>query len=241
MTHAYHEQVRDHYERFPYPTYSWFSLGSWKQLESVDLKTWGIEGKIENAWIAGCGTIAPLMFGRRNPETAFFCTDLSEKSLRQLKWRLFLQGIRNVKSLAEDIMMSNYREQFDAVDCYGVLHHNFSPAHALKKLTDALRPGGVLRLMVYRRKARQEIEELRAKIVQKGLKNISDLKKEIKSAGLSFMGDLSNSSGIADALLNPVVHTYDNESFDRLIESEARLKLFKFDETSNFIAFLKRI
>lgn len=241
MISGYHQQVADHYERFPYPQYPWYAHGSWRQLESVDLRTWGIEGKIENAWIAGCGTIAPLMFGRRNPAVAFFATDLSTRSLRSLKWRLTLFGIRNVRLAQEDILESAYADLFDAIDCFGVLHHTVSPQKALSKMARALRPGGVMRLMVYSREARSEIENLRRQVVEQGLKDLAAVENFLNSIDFVRRGDLLTRNGIADALLNPIVSTFDETSLDQLIEAQANLKILKRSSGGNFVTFLRRL
>jgi len=204
------------------------------------LADWDIDGDVKNVWIAGCGTIAPLMFGRRNPDVAFYATDLSTKALTRLRWRLNIFGIRNVKLSVEDLFESAYQEIFDAIDCYGVLHHTVSPKKALESMAKALRPGGVLRLMVYSRDARYEIESLRKEIVDKGLKDISMIEKIIKDRGLKRIREFLTRNGVADALLNPIVSTFDRESFSQLLESQPRLKTLKVSSSGNFVAFLKK-
>lgn len=240
MISPYHQQIADHYEKHPYPSYPLFGLGGWSQLQSVDLSAWPLGRAVRDVWIAGCGTIAPLMFGRRNPRVSFLATDLSSSALRRLRVRLWLHGIHNIRLLQEDIMLSHYVESFDAIDCYGVIHHTFSPQLALERLARALRPGGVLRLMVYSREARETIEALRSEVLAKRMKSMREIKSLIAERGVVRSGDLAHSAGIADALLNPVVQTYDEESLQTLIESQKLLKLVAIDSTSNYIVWLKR-
>ena len=121
MTSGYHQPVANHYEKFPYPYYPLYGLGAWSQLESVDLKSWGLHSAPKDLWIAGCGTIAPLMFGRRNPNVKIIATDLSSKTIRLSKKRLKLYGIRNVSFLQQDLLQAGFEENFDAVDAYGVI------------------------------------------------------------------------------------------------------------------------
>lgn len=256
MISGYHQQVADHYERYPYPDYPWYALGSWRSLASVDLRNWGIEGAIENAWIVGSGTIAPLMFGRRNPRVKFLATDLSSASLRSARRRLALFGIRNVQTRVEDLIEVKYPQHFDAIDCYGVLHHTASPALSLLQLAQSLRKGGVLRLMVYAAHARRRIEELRAEVVGRG--ETSPSSKRLSESALAewvraklrepspapsdgLQRELATPAGRADALLNPIVHVYTQDTFDRLLKSVDILKPLKIDATGNFIAHLQRV
>lgn len=240
MISPYHENISKHYEKYPYPSYPLWGFGSWSQLSSVDLKNWGIVGGVQTAWIVGCGTIAPMMFGRRNPEVSFFASDFSKSVLRTLKLRLFLFGIRNVKTIHEDLVESRYVEAFDAIDCYGVLHHTFSPGIAFEKLVRALRPGGVLRLMVYRREVRAEIERLRSEIVEKGIKDLRDVKNFLQEQKISATGDLSNPAGIADALLNPIVHTFDEEALQNLLKTQPQMKILKKESVGNWVVLLSK-
>ncbi len=240
MISPYHQQIADHYEKYPYPSYPLFGLGGWGQLASVDLSSWPLIRPARDVWIAGCGTIAPLMFGRRNPRISFLATDLSSSALRRLRLRLWLHGIHNVRVLQEDIMVSHYTDSFDAIDCYGVIHHTFSPQLSLEKLARALRPGGVLRLMVYSRQSRAQIEALRSEVLTKKMKSMREIKALIAQRSVPRTGDLAQSAGIADALLNPVVQTYDEESLQSLIDSQKLLKLIAIDSSSNYVVWLKR-
>jgi hypothetical protein len=94
--------------------------------------------------------------------------------------------------------------------------------------------------MVYSREARKTIEALRSEVLAKRMKSMREIKSLIAERGVVRSGDLAHSAGIADALLNPVVQTYDEESLQTLIESQKLLKLVAIDSTSNYIVWLKR-
>lgn len=240
MISGYHEQIADHYEKHPYPSYPIYAAGPWSQLKSVDLTQWGILGPIRDCWIAGSGTIAPLMFARRNPHVAFRATDFSASALRSLRRRLRIYGVHNVCLAREDILETRYDEAFDAIDCFGVIHHTFSPQLALTRLAQALRVGGVLRLMVYSQAGRGRLEALRSEVRQKGLKDLGLIQKFLTEQKIERSGDLTNSAGIADALLNPIVHTYDEPNFRNLLASVPRLQVLDLKEEGNFVAFLRK-
>jgi SAM-dependent methyltransferase len=235
MISGYHTPVADHYEKFPYPVYPWYSLGSWRDMSTVDTRFWGAKRDIQDIWIAGCGTIAPAMFGRRNYFARIWATDLSERTLKIAKRRLRLLGIRNVHLRQEDVFESNYSEAFDAVDSFGVLHHTVSPQRALSKLAQSLRPGGVLRFMVYSQEARQKLEELRKEVIEQKLISLDAVENFLRLRSIDRKGDLYHPNSVADALLNPVVHTYTEEKVRELVASVPSLSILKFDSTSNFI------
>jgi len=241
MISPYHEEISKHYEKYPYPAYPLLGFGAWSQLESVNLKNWGIEGEVRSVWIVGCGTIAPMMFGRRNPDVSIFASDFSKSVLNVLKRRLLLFGVRNVKPVHEDLMETRYQEAFDAIDCFGVLHHTFSPSLGLDRLVNALRTGGVLRLMIYRREARHLIEDLRREVVEMGIRELSGVRKFLSGRKVDLKGDLSSSSGIADALLNPIVHTFDEEALESLLKTQPRLKILKRSESGNWTLYLQKM
>ena len=241
MISPYHQQIAEHYERYPYPSYPWFGLGGWTQLQSVDLNSWPSDRPIRDLWIAGCGTIAPLMFGRRNPHVSILASDLSATALQRLRMRLWLYGVHNVRLHKEDLVMAHYKDDFDAIDCFGVLHHTFSPQMALERLARALREGGILRLMVYSREARRAIEDLRAEVLSRKLTSIAQVKSLLSERKIRRCGDLVSKAGIADALLNPIVQTFDEESLRALIESQKSLQLVGMEDRSNYIVWLKKV
>ena len=71
------KDVAQHYEKYPYPTYPLHAFGRWRDLSRVDLRSWGVNTPHPKLWISGCGTISPLMFGRRNPSAEILASDLS--------------------------------------------------------------------------------------------------------------------------------------------------------------------
>ena len=58
-------------------------------------------------------------------------------------------GIRNLALENKSINDVNYKEEFDYIICTGVIHHNADPIGTLNKLAAALKPDGILELMVY--------------------------------------------------------------------------------------------
>lgn len=234
------DEVKGHYETYPYPSYPLFVQGRWSDLARVDLKKWGVHSRSPTLWIAGCGTIAPLMFGRRNPSAQILATDLSQKSLRISRQRCFIYGIHNIEFMQEDLLTSTRENKFDAIDAYGVIHHTPEPARALEVLVQGLKPGGILRLMVYSADARASYERKRKEYLSKGLKLPeieTDLSKETEAKDF----ELSTKSGRADAFLHPLVHTYREEELRTLISKVSNVEIVSLENRWNFIVFLRRV
>lgn len=235
-----HEAVAKHYERHPYPQYPWFFWGRWRDLGSVDLKSWGIEGSIREAWLCGAGTVQPLLFARRNPRVRFLATDLSQKSLTHARWRCRLYGAWNVEFQKQDLMTMKEEARFCAIDAYGVIHHCESPRRALESLVRALRVGGVLRLMLYSTEVRSEIEQIRSELLkQKRDWSDAELCAELRQRSVEFSGDLKSKSGRADALLHPLVHCFDDDQVEDLLRGLALKKLSHINR-SNHVLMLKK-
>lgn len=235
------ERVRQHYDQYPYPYYPWYARARWHQLESVDFKSWKISRGVRDAWIAGCGSISPLMFGRRNPSVRIVASDLSEKSLKILAWRQLLYGIHNVLRRQENLLESDYHEAFDAIDCFGVLHHLPDPSQGLRILAKALRPQGVLRLMLYDREKRKDLEKWRQELIEKSISDLAEVDRFLKERGIERTGDLSSQVGMADALLHPLVWTYDRAELDRLLKSVPELRVRDIRDQSNFVIFCEKL
>lgn len=235
-----HAEVSEHYEKYPYPDYPFFALGRWRDLESVDLSGWQIQREVRDLWICGSGTIAPLMFARRNPAVRIVATDLSRKTLNIARRRLALYGYHNVCLKQEDLYASQAVESFDAIDAFGVIHHVESPEKALRVLVTALRKGGVMRLMIYAADVRHEIEDLRTEVKRAHLMSLSEIKHFLKTKGVERYGDLKNDIGIADALLHPLVHVFDLKSVQSLISKFDNLDSRTATAGGNHLLFLRK-
>jgi SAM-dependent methyltransferase len=186
-------------------------------------------------WVAGCGTNQAAITALRFRKGNVVGTDLSGASLDLCKRNASALGICNLTLERESINRAGYRNAFDHVICTGVIHHNAEPAAALACLASALRPRGILELMVYNRyhwglqAAFQE-----ALRIFTGEKAISDFNSKLSvvrrlmdafpvRAGLlsGFLEGFNGASEevVADALLQPVLHSYTIQSLAKLAAS----------------------
>jgi len=104
---------------------------------------------VRSVWVAGCGTNQALITALRFPQAAVLGTDASARSLEICAENAASVGVTNLILEREGIADATHHDRFDYVVCTGVIHHNPDPEKCLARLASALRPRGVLELMVY--------------------------------------------------------------------------------------------
>lgn len=100
-------------------------------------------------WVIGCGVNQALITAMAFPESSVLGTDVSEESLRLCHESCQRLGITNLELRQEKLSAVRYREEFDYILCTGVLHHHPDPRPLLANVATAMRPAGVLEMMVY--------------------------------------------------------------------------------------------
>jgi hypothetical protein len=114
---------------------------------------------------------------------------------------------------------------FGLIDAFGVLHHLEEPLAGLHALASRLAEGGILRVMVYSRYARQEEESirhalhlLRVREPEQVLRMVKGSKKESRLRRFFDSSDeVADRNGLADALLHPCVRTFRIDPFMELV------------------------
>lgn len=240
------DQVRQHYELYPYPQYP--LLASIRRCDTYALNLTALWTRFNHELpppsatrilIAGCGSFAPYPFSVANPAAGITALDLSSRSLRRARLHCLLHGRRNVTFRCGDLrQLSAADGTFALIDAYGVLHHLEDPLAGLKILAARLAPGGILRIMLYSRYARREEESIRRAFRLLGVRNTAAAKQLIdRSQPGSRLRRFAETSyeagfdaGLADALLHPLVHTYNIDNFMELIrQSGLKPLLFAHD------------
>ncbi len=184
-----------------------------------------------NIWIAGCGTNQAVLTALHFPFATITGSDLSAPSLELASQTLRSMGLKNVTLRQESINSCSYESQFDFIISTGVIHHNADPQATLAKLARALKPGGVMELMVYNR-----FHRLMNTSVQKAMRLLTggdigvawERQMELLRQVIQYLPEeceaathLKNFQGqpdarIADSLLQPVEHSYTVESLNEL-------------------------
>src|SRR5262245_59671243 len=227
------------YGRFPYP---WRptnflypangALASAMLGQSLGHWDGGPIPKRPKIWVAGCGTNQAVHTALNFPLATIVGSDLSRPSLDLCASTLRSMGLRNVDLRHESLNTVPYDAEFDLVICTGVIHHNADPQTTLRKLARALKPGGVMELMVYNR-----FHRVMNAAVQKAVRLLTgvavadgwDPQMRVLNAIVASLPAESDAARhvaqfhgqpdarIADSLLQPVEHSYTVESLNELV------------------------
>jgi SAM-dependent methyltransferase len=198
------------------------SLGDW-QHNTVPINA--------NIWVAGCGTNQAIVTALKFPQATILGSDISVGSLNECSRIAEEIGITNLEVKAESINEISYQNKFDYILCTGVIHHMADPQAALLKLAAALKPTGILELMVHNRFHRINLATLQKAVrILKNSRGIGDFAEELiiakeilgqKSLGhplSKFYEQLKDLPEplVADGLIQPVEHSYTVESLNEM-------------------------
>jgi 2-polyprenyl-3-methyl-5-hydroxy-6-metoxy-1,4-benzoquinol methylase len=165
------EEVRDFYERMPYPAPLTSLDGHLKCYSNPDRRRalfhlmWPTERAraTREILVAGCGTSQAAKYALREPDARITAIDVSEASLHhtrklQQKYELCNLELHHLSIL--DVQALG--KTFDHIVCTGVLHHLADPDLGLQSLRNGLKPQGAMQIMVYASYGRAGIYMLQA-------------------------------------------------------------------------------
>jgi SAM-dependent methyltransferase len=223
------EQVRDFYERYPYPR-PVESLDQYRRVWQDPQKRradyhlfWPDRSYRENysILVAGCGTSQAAKYALRWPEAHVTGIDVSATSIRcteELKRKYNLTNLQ-LHSLPID-QIHALGTAFDQIVCTGVLHHLADPDAGLAALRGVLKPDGAMHMMVYAPYGRTGIYMLQEFCRLTGIRAtdtaIADLIAALRALPpghpletlLRTAPDFQQEAALADALLHPQDRAY---------------------------------
>jgi SAM-dependent methyltransferase len=187
-----------------------------------------------NIWVVGCGTNQAIQTALRFPQASVLGTDLSPGTLELVGRVSASVGIENLVLRQQSLADVRERNSFDYILCTGVIHHNADPGAALATIARALKPNGILELMVYNtfhrslplafQHAVRTLGEHTGRVdCDDDMKIARALMKSVPSG--SRMGQWLDAlegraeSDLADLLIQPVEHTYTVKSLATLAGS----------------------
>ncbi|HLP47745.1 MAG TPA: class I SAM-dependent methyltransferase [Candidatus Kapabacteria bacterium] len=225
---------------YPWPPLSFYQYTDQKSalmMLNQDMGNWKHEilrGQ-PKIWVAGCGTNQAIFTALKFPESEVLGTEISTQSLETCKNTMEQLGITNLKLEEKSINNVDYQSQFDYIICTGVIHHNAVPKTSLDKLAVALKPHGMMELMVYNyyhmlidasfQKAIRILcntnsansIDLQLAISKKLIRNFPV--QNLMAGHILKYKDVHNDAELADMLLQPVLHSYTIETFWEMIAS----------------------
>jgi len=227
ITRGVSEEVRDHYERNPYPR--WVKLPIQDSAlpfndelqRRLPLARFASmpDDRAPEMLIAGCGTGSQSIFtARRYHGVRVLAVDLSLASICYAKRKTLELGISNIEYAQADILqLGQIGRTFDIIAAVGVLHHLADPFEGWRTLLSILRPGGFMQLGFYSQLARRHIAKARALIAARGYARTAEdirrfrrdlplLKEGIELQCLSQIPDFYSTSECRDLLFHVQEH-----------------------------------
>ena len=198
--------------------------------------------------VAGCGTNQAVITALRFPQCRVLGSDLSEQSLATARSNADRLGVTNLELRRESLNEVPYRSRFDYVMNTGVITVNADPVRGLTRLVAAMKPTGVLELMLYNQfhrvlttafqRALRAFLNNRAKPdLQRELPLAQMLVRALKRGALmtAFLKQQATlpDAGFADTMMQPVEHSYTVEKMAELAgQCELQLLSFCLDQFS---------
>ncbi|MCB1590992.1 MAG: class I SAM-dependent methyltransferase [Alphaproteobacteria bacterium] len=155
-------EVREHYEEHPYPRWTFIHRQTPSREQQTDR---------HKRLIAGCGTgFGACNAALRYPNAQITAFDISSASLSYASGKAEELELGNLNFMQADILnLNGLEEDFDIIECTGVLHHMEAPQKGLNALCASLKPGGKILLGLYSEKGRQDIAKARELIAENRL------------------------------------------------------------------------
>jgi SAM-dependent methyltransferase/Flp pilus assembly protein TadD len=186
--------VRQQYEENPYPR--WIRAASLtKRLtfdEHIRVHFPHVPhrplGKADAAYlVAGCGSGRHAIEAAQwFPDAKVLAIDLSQTSLAFAKRKARASGLDNIEFAQADILrLESIGREFDVIEAVGTLHHLADPALGWRTLLATLRPGGFMRVGLYRASSRHDIGAAQALIVERSFGRTAD---DIRRCRQEIMG-----------------------------------------------------
>jgi len=220
--------VRAHYEANPYPR--WLEAPAGRAEDYASFLERRYPGFRAPDWlrapvrvlVAGCGTgQEAVAAARMRPGCEVLAVDLSRASLAYGARMAAAQGLAGRLRFAQaDLLgLPALGERFAVIESTGVLHHLAEPLAGWRALVECLRPGGVIKVGLYSRRARAVINRARERIAARGLapspEAIRALRAELLAEGrdgplgeLLASEDFYSLSGCRDLLFHCCEHQF---------------------------------
>lgn len=158
ITDAVSKKVEQQYDENPYPRYQTVDAVSLDPITA------------DNILVAGCGTGQhAIKCAIAAPKARVVAVDLSRSCLSYAIRKAREYNVTNITFLQGDILdLDLLGQQFDLIECSGVLHHMKDPVAGWKVLTRLLKPKGKMLVSLYSELARQHVVAARAFIEKLG-------------------------------------------------------------------------
>lgn len=169
-SNAVSTRVQQQYNQFPYPRWLTIGYNEPSDYASALLHTFPqaksllpLPHQPLQVLVAGCGTGRhALRLSKYFPSLQVTALDLSHQALAYAMHKAKEYKDVNVRFIQGDLLQANkLQQQFDVIECSGVLHHMQCPRTGLQALAQQLKRGGLIKIALYSAQARQQVTQLR--------------------------------------------------------------------------------
>lgn len=191
--------------------------------------------------IAGCGTGQhAIKAAQMYAPSRIVAIDLSRASLAYAKRKSEKLGMTQIRFACGDLLACDaLGQEFDLIECVGVLHHLGDPGDGLRRLARLLRPQGAMLLGFYSATARRGITAARAAIAARGFGTdldairrcrsyILSLREDDPIRGVADSPDFYTASGCRDLIMHAQEHVVELSDIRRWL-AENGLALLGFE------------
>lgn len=202
--------------------------------------------------VAGCGTgLQPISLALSYRGARVVAVDLSRSSLAYAVRMARRLGLENIEFLQGDILqLSGLKRSFPVIECSGVLHHMDRPDQGLGVLCDLLRPGGVIKIGLYSKLGRRDLDIMRARFgrpasdaMPAGIRafrhSVLASREAADFAAITGSADFNNTSGCRDLLFHTKERLYSLPELREMIGRQS-LGFLGFDLDNPLIRRLYR-
>lgn len=178
-------QVQQQYNQFPYPR--WLDIGYNEPSDYAQALRQTFPNSAHllpkalqpfQALIAGCGTGRhAIRLAKYFPSVQVTALDLSHTALAYAATKAAQHNEVDIEFIQGDLLqVQKLQQQYDLIECSGVLHHMKHPSEGLHALVQQLKLGGVIKIALYSATARREITQLRQLLKENLPKNAMDIR-----------------------------------------------------------------
>ncbi|MFK7930142.1 MAG: tetratricopeptide repeat protein [Myxococcota bacterium] len=194
--------------------------------------------------IAGCGTGQQILAASRYADAQILAVDLSRASLGVAARQVNLWGMQDrVRLMQADVLaLDGLDEEFDVIECGGVLHHLADPMAGWRVLLGLLAPSGVMKIGVYSEHARADVVAAHALVrdlpsTDEGLRaaraRLLTLPAEHPAHPVVWSPDFPSLAGFRDLVQHECEHRFTVEQLrDALLDLDLELLGFQHPDPS---------
>jgi SAM-dependent methyltransferase len=247
-------RVMQQYAENPYPRWTVNPLSVLAAEREMDAVSAG-DGNShagQELLIAGCGSGQHAFeVAQHFPAARVLAVDISLPSLAYARRKTREEGLGNIEYAQADILkLETTGRSFDRIETVGVLHHLAEPEIGWRVLLSLLRPKGEMRVGLYSEAARRALNDVRARIAERGYRPIADdirkcrqeILREYDERGwrwVTEVGDFYSMSGCRDMLFNVMEHRFTIPQIKTFL-NEHRLSFLSFDLEPRIIEKFQR-